>query len=211
MSPCRKRWTALVRLCGVLEEQKLGRSNASACDRPPCTLSSVGTNWDTLAQSAFNQKKFNCGGENAVGYSTCNDFVRSYATNSFNYAVYGNSAYTIDSVTLEARISGRAWTKLSRHTSKFSEKHGVIVTFNLAYITEQLSTTAKYLRDNSGFEVRAKVEAVAVGGSSTRHNCAAVDVTYNKGGSNEIWRYRKSGSSASYLANCRYPLGTPIN
>jgi hypothetical protein len=152
-----------------------------------------------LAQSAFNQKEFNCGGENAIGYSTCNDFVRSYATNSFNYAVYGSSAYTLDSVTLEARIPGRDWTKLYRHTSNVSDKHGVIFTFNLAYITEQLSTGAKYLRDNSGFEVRTKVEAVAAGGSSTRHNCAAVDVTYDKGGSNEIWRYRKSGSSASYV------------
>lgn len=151
------------------------------------------------AESKFKEKEFNCAGDNAIDYATCNKYVRSLAENPFSYAVYGASAYKLDSVTLQARFAGKKWVKLSRHTSNIAdEKHGVIFTFNIGYIEEALSTSAKYLRDQMGFEVRAKIESVAAGGDETRHHCAAAEVIYDKGGSMG-WRYRKAGSGQSYI------------
>ncbi|MEJ8566929.1 hypothetical protein [Elongatibacter sediminis] len=151
------------------------------------------------AESVFNKKEFNCGGDNATGYATCNKFVRSYGVNAFNYAVYGASAYKLDSVTLQVRFPGKNWVKMSRHTSNIAdEKHGVIFTFNIGHVEDTLDTSAKYLRDNQGFEIRSKIESVAAGGSETRHHCAAVEVSYDKGGATG-WRYRKAGSNDGYV------------
>lgn len=147
------------------------------------------------AESQFQVERFDCNAEQASDDRNCKQIIREKIAYPFSFAVFGSPYYILDSVALQARIPGRKWVKLKRQKKNIlREYRGVLFSFNLPWLVDQLDTSADYLRNNLGFEVRAHIESVSVGGNETRDNCPVIEFIYMPSG----WHYRKKNSNKSW-------------
>lgn len=153
--------------------------------------------------AAFKASYFECNGMTSTVKGHCPEKVANKVNGPFNFGLWNNSVYDVETVWLRAKLNGEdQWQELNKHTGNMTNGDGsadgasaLIFEFNEQWLMDRMHAGDASLK--GGFTVRLKIKSVGLG-SGREDKCHPAQVKYDF--DHQRWVWRKDSKDATWHA-----------